>query len=52
MVNKDKSTPPTQPFNGFIHTKMPIFTIKFVNIWENTPLILKMEEFTPKKVKS
>jgi hypothetical protein len=52
MLNKDKSTSPTQPFNGFILTKIPNFTIKFVNIYENIPLILKIEELTPKKVKS
>jgi hypothetical protein len=51
-VNKHKSIPPTLPFNGFILTKILNLTIKLVNIWENIPLILKIEELTPKKVKS
>jgi hypothetical protein len=52
MMNKYKSTLSTQPFNGFIFIKIPNFTIKLVNMRENIPLILKIEELTPKKVKS
>jgi hypothetical protein len=34
---------------GLSLLKYPNFTIKLVNIWANTPLILKIEELTPKK---